>query len=807
MKRVFGILTIIIGLVTLTFVEARPKAKGPRRWRPETRRPHSKRTYEVPGAPAVTAPYPNIWSALSNDEAASVIQFLHCQPELNLTAAANATSWDNQITVVDTLTPNKTDVLPFLTGEGPEPERWAKAVLMFGATDEPYIQDFAVGPLPVSEQTTYSPLNYASTKGIAMQRDYDADQDLTYELMTNISTSISDILLDLLNGTAYGYDNDTLTIWGIDPIWHEDGRIVQWVQYWAIPQTIFDGETLLPEGLYFKIDTTGRDPSGWGLIGWLYNGVYYNSTEAFRAAWSSPGFEKLLPNVEGSWISTDFTGEALPYEEQPPPMLIQPDGQPRFAVDTGAQYIEWMDFSFYISFNRDTGMRLYNVEYKGDRILYEIGLEEAIAHYAGNDPVQSGTAYLDSFYGFGPYAFELLPGYDCPVYATFLNSTFHVTELSKTHPGSICVFEADMTYLIQRHSNMNYLSTTKNIALIVRSVSTVGNYDYNFDYTFYLDGSVEVTVRASGYIQSAYYAQNEGYGYRIHDSLSGSMHDHCLNFKADIDILGTANSFAQHAIVPVDVKYPWSNTTRSTMQLQRSYLASEDESKLVRLFPITLVHLTSYATKMWPDNNQVFYIVENQNATNKYGEPRGYRIMPSSGGGMRLTIQNSSNLINSQNFATHQLYVTKQKDTEPRAAHANNDYDVANPIVDFNAFFNGESLEQEDLVLWFNLGMHHVPHTGDLPNTVFTTAQSSVVITPHNYLEMDPSRQSRQQVRVDYSNTDGVTDVETFGAEFPEGTFDLSSQQPDFYAYEGDIAVRKFPYDPTHPFNDTESIV
>lgn len=42
------------------------------------------------------------------------------------------------------------------------------------------------------------------------------------------------------------------------------------------------------------------------------------------------------------------------------------------------------------------------------------------------------------YYGFGPYAFELLSGYDCPTYATYLNSTFHVDELSKTHRNS-CV--------------------------------------------------------------------------------------------------------------------------------------------------------------------------------------------------------------------------------------------------------------------------------------------------------------------------------------------------------------------------------
>ncbi len=39
-------------------------------------------------------------------------------------------------------------------------------------------------------------------------------------------------------------------------------------------------------------------------------------------------------------------------------------------------------------------MRLFDIKYKGERIIYELGLQEAIAHYAGNDPQQSGTAYL-----------------------------------------------------------------------------------------------------------------------------------------------------------------------------------------------------------------------------------------------------------------------------------------------------------------------------------------------------------------------------------------------------------------------------
>lgn len=79
-------------------------------------------------------------------------------------------------------------------------------------------------------------------------------------------------------------------------------------------------------------------------------------------------------------------------------------------------------------FTRDTGVRLYDIRFKGERILYELGLQEAIAHYAGQDPVQSGIAYIDSYYGFGPYAFNLVPGYDIPEYAQCLEGWVHQDE-------------------------------------------------------------------------------------------------------------------------------------------------------------------------------------------------------------------------------------------------------------------------------------------------------------------------------------------------------------------------------------------
>lgn len=230
-------------------------------------------------------------------------------------------------------------------------------------------------------------------------------------------------------------------------------------------------------------------------------------------------------------------------------------------------------------------------------------------------------------------------------------------------------------------------------------------------------------------IQSAFYAKNEEYGYQINKGLSGSMHSHVLAFKADL--LGPNTTLEMHKVVPREVKYPWSNSTRSTMALERKMVASEDESKL-------------------NFNKDTLYLF-NTGEKNAYGEKRGWRFMPGRGAGMHLVIQNSENLHKSMAFATHDFYVTKYKDDEEWSAHSSNSYDTRHPILNFAEYFDGESLVEEDLVLWYNLGskfvgdarraekgssyslsrsVHHVPHTGDIPVTVQTTAQASMVFSP-----------------------------------------------------------------------------
>jgi primary-amine oxidase len=367
--------------------------------------------------------------------------------------------------------------------------------------------------------------------------------------------------------------------------------------------------------------------------------------------------------------------------------MIQPEGS-RFLLDKKQKFVSWMGFEFFVSTSSDTGVALHDIRFGGDSIIYELGLQEALAHYAGDDPQQGILEYLDTTFLMGLRSFELVPGYDCPAYAIYLSTTYHMEGTSVTNKNSICIFEYTADHVLSRHTSDFQVSVSRNTYLVVRSVATLGNYDYTIDYMFYLDGTIEVKVRASGYIFGAFWAPTgekkmSEHGYRVHDAMATSMHDHVINFKADLDIAGTANTLNRVSIEPVTLEFPWDDeitTPRNTMQLVNRTVKRETGLD-------------------WPRNAGEMYIVTNEDSENAWGEKRGYRIAAGTGMGnpSHLSILNSTTLGDSANWAARDLWFVKQRDTEPKSASSLNYYQPLDPLVDFSKFIKDENIEQEDL--------------------------------------------------------------------------------------------------------------
>ncbi|PYH42395.1 amine oxidase catalytic domain-containing protein [Aspergillus saccharolyticus JOP 1030-1] len=299
-----------------------------------------------------------------------------------------------------------------------------------------------------------------------------------------------------------------------------------------------------------------------------------------------------------------------------------------------------MGFTFYWAFAQATGITLFDVRFRDEQIIYELGLQEALAQYAGNNPIQGAVAYLDSFFGMDRAIFGLVPGYNCPAYAEFLDIIIYNTEQSQQRHKTIYLFEYTTDYPLQRHTTSFYVTVSRNNYLMLRTTAVVGNYDYTVDYIFYLDGSTEVKIRASSYIQGAYYipGESEKYGHRVYDQFTSSMYDHVINFKADLDVLGTSNT-----LMKVDVE-PWTE----------SFLWSEGEALPtmgLRRTPIEIDYRLN-----WTANSQSMYIILDTESTNTWGEMH-YRIIPGSGMGTpaHLTFNGSRTLGKAASWAIEDL--------------------------------------------------------------------------------------------------------------------------------------------------------
>ncbi|KAK5171018.1 uncharacterized protein LTR77_004162 [Saxophila tyrrhenica] len=696
------------------------------------------------------APKENIWSELSNQEAKDVYEFVFDELSyLNLTKHPKSNR-ENFIVVLETLRPNKTDAVPYLRDDAAIPERWAMARVAQVMEDEPYMVHYMVGPLPVGSDTQVLPLDYVFNSG----RNYVANpvQDFfaIMEFGLSLAENVSDITQDLLGAVVNRNDPSDpkgLLCWP-RPSRIERGGLSMWFEFFR-PGTASGARTILPQGIYVKVDASSHNTDDWTAGQFYYNGYLYDTENDFRKAWQKPDFSRAGINQDGSWTDTEDFESKPAGRELPPPVAVQPYG-PRYRLDKEQKFVSWFGFEFYITTAQATGLTLFDIRFKGKRVMYELGLQEAMAHYAGDDPMQGGLEFMDSFFGMGLNMFELVPGYDCPAYADYLDSRFHQTTHSYEHPNSICLFEYTADHLLSRHSAQYSVTASRNTYLVVRSVSTVGNYDYTIEYIFYLDGAIEVKIRASGFIFGSFFAHTneDEYGHRIQEALSSSMHDHVINFKADLDVATQENDIVRLAWEPLTKSYPWDGPEieeRNTMHIVEYPVEKETAMD-------------------WPKNGGEFYVVMSSEEKNAWGERKGYRIAAGTGMGSppHLTILNSTTLGDSARWAERDLWVLQRKDNEPRSADPLNYFAPHDPLIDFTKMANHETLKHGegseydgDLVVYFNLGAHHLPHSGDIPNTLMHTSASSVMFVPHNFADRDPSRESVQGVRLQLKGKKG----------------------------------------------------
>ncbi|KAK4472945.1 hypothetical protein MN116_004148 [Schistosoma mekongi] len=515
-----------------------------------------------------------------------------------------------------------------------------------------------------------------------------------------------------------------------------------------------------PVDVHFHLDHTSLEPDEWVLLQIQFQEQLFSSIDELLSKYHSGKlkvtkhpFVDIYPNQLKPGPNQQSTTHM---NNQSKNSDYQTNDYKSNSIHINKRRIQYDRWDFYVTVRRDTGLRVFNVYFANISLIAEAGLDETVTSYWGKSPFIQSMTSLESMFGIGGMTSELSPSIDCPKNAIYLPvKLIKSGEIGpKLIKNGICLFEWKVNPYggpLRRHYEFhlnNHFSNTNNVihtnfghglsntALVIRTISTLFNYDYIFDIIFYSSGVIEFTVTPTGYIhvdiELNSFEYNTKYGYlSTINPFYMVIHHHLFHYKIDIDIINKENFFKiinihgsliQHSINMQSIINNQYNQLNHTelLWITIEILKTELQAKLITNFNLPKQYLICSMNKnvnQLHDNDQCLMII------NK---------------GQIKTIFNDEHT-KSFAWSRHQLYVTQQHDNESFASSIFNGVDLNSPVVDFTKFSsNNESIFNEDLVLWLTMGNYHIPRHEDLPNTATSGGPLSLFIMPHNLFTYSP---------------------------------------------------------------------
>ncbi len=218
--------------------------------------------------------------------------------------------------------------------------------------------------------------------------------------------------------------------------------------------------------------------------------------------------------------------------------------------------------------------------------------------------------------------------------------------------------------------------------LSVFSVSHVGAYNYIPEYRFHDTGMIEPVMGATGRLQR--YGNNPAEGWTVRTGANpvGISHLHNYYWKLDFD-LGSSSTDDVFEEIEFTADGP-ANTTFT---------------KSVTAFS------TETARSMNPATRR-FWRVRDDTENNSDGLPISYDILA-------LDTGHRDTGPTSEPWTFDDIYATRYRACERFISHNPSDPGGCSSNGDVTDFVNGESLNNEDLVVWFGITFHHIPRDED----------------------------------------------------------------------------------------------
>jgi primary-amine oxidase len=435
-------------------------------------------------------------------------------------------------------------------------------------------------------------------------------------------------------------------------------------------------------------------------------------------------------------------GPALPNTK--PILTSQPNG-PSFTIQDGE--VSWQNWHFRFRLDPRVGPIVNLVSYQdGDKrrsVLYEGGLSEMYVPYQDPEETWNSHVFLDAgeYFtntGSGGIIKPLQPGVDCPTYATYFSGTFfHDSGTPYVRPQLACLFERVSGDPVWRHWDEDTYANSGRPSreLVFRTVATVGNYDYLFDWRFEQDASITVGVGATGILEvkavpdkradgvkspSMAAKDPEGheveFGQLIAPGISAVDHDHFFCFRLDLDVDGQKNSMMVDKLVPY--KLPDSNLGRHWIwAMKPEMLKTEGDAKL----DVSIEH-----PGMW--------MFTNENVKNSLGQNTSFAIMPGETG---ISLLPASEWPQKRaGYSSHNLWVTPY---DPKERFASGVYVMGSTGEDSLPEWvkKNRSIMNTDIVAWYTMGFHHVPRPEDWPQ--MPVMWHTFSLAPFQFLPRNPT--------------------------------------------------------------------
>ncbi|XP_041045268.1 amiloride-sensitive amine oxidase [copper-containing] [Carcharodon carcharias] len=677
----------------------------------------------------------SVFAELSPTEMRAVSSFLLAQKNLNLSAATSHTLHKNYIFLIELQIPKKQHILNFLNGIGCAPRRNAKAIIFFGAGPKPNVTEYIVGPLPIPKY--FHPARLRSKQPIKF-----TSRPTTYVEIALIHEKLQEVTktatLFLKETSGFWYHNCTdrcLTFTDVAPRGLRSGDR----KSWFILQQGKEGFFIHPIGLEILLNHKSVDPRHWAVEKVWYNGQYFDSMEELVRKYNMGlvNIFKLPEHPSEDVFSTYIPrGHFKTRTDIPGPKQYEGQGKRYKVKGNSVLYAGW---SFAYRMRTSTGLQLFNVRFNDEPIAFEISVQEALAFYSGHSPAGMQTKYIDTAWGMGTFDYELAKGIDCPEIATYKDAYhFRDTDQPVRYKNALCIFEHSTAVPLRRHFSSNFQGSFKfyggleNHVLVIRTISTVYNYDYIWDFIFHQNGVIEVKVHATGYIHSTFFTpEGENYGTKVYDYVLGNLHTHLIHYKVDLDVAGTENSFETIGLKFENISNPWS---------PGDYVV---QSKLERVQRVRERAAAFPFTKPSP-RYLLFY---NPQKKNKWQSHRAYRIQFNSQADRLLPRDWKEE--KAITWSRYRLAVTRFREREECSSDMFLQNDPWDPNVRFENFIqNNENITNQDLVAWVTVGFLHIPHSEDVPNTSTPGNAVGFFLRPFNFFQEDPSVSSRSVVIV-----------------------------------------------------------